>query len=139
MSLSYILIDQIWTWKMLLKLIVSDNFLCWDILKQVYLCADQKETSTFPTPTGKPRAFDDFLCPGSREFVRGVENLTFVWVGQGKLNRKCQLSNEAPKSLTATNTCLDEVEKLKERDVVISYEAAFSPVINWTVKGILAV
>ena len=32
-----------------------------------WLCADQTETSTSPPP-GKPRAFDYFLCPGTREF-----------------------------------------------------------------------
>ena len=45
-------------------------------------------------------------------------------MGWGKLNRKYQVSNRffflggggggAPKSLTAINTCLDEMEELKE-------------------------
>ena len=52
----------------------------------------------------------------------GVGNLTFAWVGWGKLNRKCQVSNglfffRALKSLTAINTCLDEMEEFKERDI----------------------
>ena len=51
----------------------------------------------------------------------GVGNLTFAWVGWGKLNRKCQVSNGfffwAPKSLTAINTCLDEMEEFKGRDI----------------------
>ena len=51
----------------------------------------------------------------------GVGNLTFAWVGWGKLNRKCQASNgfffRAPKSLTAINTCLDEMEEFKGRDI----------------------
>ena len=52
----------------------------------------------------------------------GVGNLTFAWVGWGKLNRKCQVSNglfffSAPKSLTAINTCLDEMEEFKGRDI----------------------
>ena len=61
-----------------------------------------------------------------------MENLTFVWVEQGKLNRKCQLSDDFCFSgaEVATNTYLDEAEKFKGRDVVISYVAAFSPVIN---------
>ena len=41
-------------------------------------------------------------------------------MGWGKLNRKCQVSNAlfrgAPKSLTAINTCLDEMEEFKGRD-----------------------
>ena len=39
-------------------------------------------------------------------------------MGWGKLNRKCQVSNRffggVPKSLTAINTSLDEMEELKE-------------------------
>ena len=44
-------------------------------------------------------------------------------MGWGKLNRKCQLSNDffvrASKSLTALNTCLDEMEEFKGRDTAI--------------------
>ena len=51
---------------------------------------------------------------------RGVGNLTFTWVGWGKLKQKCQSSSEflfrAPKSLIAINTCLDEMEEFKGRD-----------------------
>ena len=47
-------------------------------------------------------------------------NLTFTWVGWGKLRQKCQASNDflfrAPKSLIAINTCLDEMEEFKGRD-----------------------
>ena len=50
-----------------------------------------------PQP-GKPRAFDPFLCPGSGEFDRQGRSeageLTFTWTGRGKLNRKCQVSND---------------------------------------------
>ena len=44
-------------------------------------------------------------------------------MGWRKLNRKCQVSNvfsfffRAPKSLTAINTCLDEMEGLEGRDI----------------------
>ena len=51
-------------------------------------------------------------------------NLTFVSVGWGKWNRKCKVSNDslfrAPKSLTAINTCSDEMEEFKGRDIAIS-------------------
>ena len=50
----------------------------------------------------------------------GVGNLTFTWVGWGRLNQKCQALTDflfrAPKSLIATNTCLDEMEEFKGRD-----------------------
>ena len=53
-----------------------------------------------------------------------VGNSTFVWVGWGKLNRKSQVSNDlffrASKSLTVINTCLDEMEEFKGRDIAIS-------------------
>ena len=49
-----------------------------------------------------------------------VGNLTFTWVGWGKLNNKCEASSDflfrAPKSLIAINTCLDEMEEFKGRD-----------------------
>ena len=46
--------------------------------------------------------------------------LTFVWVGWGKLNRKCKVfCFRAPKSLTAINTCLDEMEEFKGSDTAI--------------------
>ena len=52
--------------------------------------------------------------------ARGVGNLTFTWVGWGKLNQKCQASSDflfrAPKSLIAINACLDEMEEFKGRD-----------------------
>ena len=42
-------------------------------------------------------------------------------MGWRKLNRKCQVSNvfffRAPKSLTAINTCLDEMEEFEGRDI----------------------
>ena len=41
-------------------------------------------------------------------------------MGWGKLNQKCQASSDflfqAPRSLIAINTCLDEMEEFKERD-----------------------
>ena len=44
-------------------------------------------------------------------------------MGWGKLNRKRQVSNRffggAPKSLTAINTCLDEMEEFKGRDTAL--------------------
>ena len=48
-------------------------------------------------------------------------------MGWGKLNRKCQVSNRflggegggAPKSLTAVNTRLDEMEEFKGRDTAL--------------------
>ena len=47
-----------------------------------------------------------------------------VMAGWGKLNRKCKVSNGffllAPKSVTAINTCLDEMEEFKGRDIAIS-------------------
>ena len=68
--------------------------------------------------------------PGSGEFegsgLPGGGEFDLAWVGWGKLNRKCQVSNRfwgggggAPKSLTAINTCLDEMEELKGRDTAI--------------------
>ena len=51
--------------------------------------------------------------PGGGEF-------DLAWVGRGKLNRKCQVLNRffwAPKSVTAINTCLDEIEEFKGRDI----------------------
>ena len=52
--------------------------------------------------------------------ARGVGNLTFTWVGWGKLKQKCQATSDfllrAPKSRTAMNTCLDEMEEFKGRD-----------------------
>ena len=52
--------------------------------------------------------------------ARGVGNLTFAWVGWGKLNQKRQASSDflfrAPKSLIAINTCLDEMEEFKGTD-----------------------
>ena len=52
--------------------------------------------------------------------AREVGNLTITWVGWVKLNQKCQALSEflfrAPKSLIATNTCLDEMEEFKGRD-----------------------
>ena len=84
------------------------------IMKKNY-CTDQIETSTSPPPPlpGKPQAFDLLLCPGR------VGNLTFTWVGWGKLNQKCQASSDflfrAPKSLIAVNACLDEMEEFKGR------------------------
>ena len=79
-----------------------------------------------PPPPGKPRAFDSFLCPGSGEF-------DLCLGGVGKLNRKCRVSNDfffwggagAPKSLTAINACLDEMEEFKGRDIAISQVTSF--------------
>ena len=60
---------------------------------------------------------------------RGLGNLTFVWVGWGKLNRKCQVSNDfffrASKSLIAINTCLDAMEEFKGRDIALSQVTVF--------------
>ena len=56
-------------------------------------------------------------------------NLTLVWLGWGKLNRKCKVSNGfflfccfclALKSPTAINTRLDDMEDFKGRDIAIS-------------------
>ena len=64
-----------------------------------------------------PRANPEHLTTSC---ARGVGNLTFTWVGWGKLNQKCQASSDflvrAPKSLIAINTCLDEREEFKGRD-----------------------
>ena len=53
-------------------------------------------------------------------YARGVGNLTFTWVGWGKLNQKCQASSDflfrALKSLITVKTCLDEMEEFKGRD-----------------------
>ena len=102
----------------------------WRISRRVVrLCADQIETSTSPpgqTP-GKPRAnpghLTIFCARGvgnltGKAFL-GVGNLTFAWVGWGKLNLKCQVSNRFFfwASLTAINTCLDEMEEFKGRDI----------------------
>ena len=66
-----------------------------------------------PPPPGKPRAFDYFLFPGSGEF-------DLYLGGAGKLNQKCLASSDflfrAPKSLTAIDTCLDEMEEFKGSD-----------------------
>ena len=72
-----------------------------------------------PPLPGKPRAFDYFLSPGSGEF-------DFCLGGLGKLERKCKVQMSvfffflAPKSLTSMNTCLDEMEEFKGRDIAIS-------------------
>ena len=51
-------------------------------------------------------------------------NLTSVWVEWGKLNRKCKILVtffvSAPKSVTAINTCLDEMEEFKGRNIATS-------------------
>ena len=70
-------------------------------------------------------------------------NLTFVWVGWGKLNRKCKVSNVflffcfffflSPKSLTDINTRLDDMEEFKGRDTAISSVTGFFLLV--TVKG----
>ena len=55
-------------------------------------------------------------------------------MGWGKLNRKFQVSNRfffgggggggrAPESLTAINTCLDEMEEFKGRDTALQKKA----------------
>ena len=56
------------------------------------LCADQIETSTSPPPPpqANPGHLTIFL---TGKAFPGVGNLTFAWVGWGKLNRKCQVSN----------------------------------------------
>ena len=55
-------------------------------------------------------------------------------MGWGKLNWKCEISNNfffwAAKSPTAINMCLDEMEEFKRM--------FFFPFSNKTVKGILA-
>ena len=43
-------------------------------------------------------------------------NLTFACVGWGKLNRKCHEFFSGAE-LTAINTCLDEMEEFKGRDI----------------------
>ena len=56
-------------------------------------------------------------------------NLTFVWVGWGKLNRDCKVSNDfsfrAPKLLTAIITFLGKVEEFKGRDIAIREVTGF--------------
>ena len=77
-------------------------------------------------PPGKPRAFDYFLCPGvgnlTDKAFPGVGNLTLPG-GVGKIEPEVSGFKSllfsgggggAPKSLTAINTCLDEMEELKE-------------------------
>ena len=79
------------------------------------LCTDQIKTST-SSPPPPP------VNPGhlTISFAWGVGNLTFAWVGWGKLNQKCQASSEclfrSLKSLIAINTCLNEMEEFKGRD-----------------------
>ena len=54
----------------------------------------------------------------------GVGNLNFFWMRWGKLKRRFQVSNDfffrVPKSLTAINTCLDDMKDFKRRDIAIS-------------------
>ena len=45
---------------------------------------------------------------------------------------------ESKTSQTAINTCLDEMEEFKERDIAISQVTAFFSFSNSTGKGILA-
>ena len=65
-----------------------------------------------------PRKISGTFC------ARGVGNLNFVWLGWGKLNRRCPVSNDfflrEPKSITIINTCLDEKEEFKVRYIAIS-------------------
>ena len=73
-----------------------------------------------PPPRANPGHLTTFCARGvgnlTGKAFPGVGNLTFAWVGWGKLNRKCQVF-WAPKSLTAINTCLDEMEEFKGRDI----------------------
>ena len=68
---------------------------------------------TPPTPRANPGHLT-ISC------ARGVGNLTFTWLGWGKLNQKCQASSDflfrAPKSLIAINTCLVEMEEFRGKD-----------------------
>ena len=52
----------------------------------IKFCADQIETSTPPKPPGQTTGILLSFVP--------VGNLTFASVGWGKLNRKCQVSND---------------------------------------------
>ena len=68
-----------------------------------------------PPPRANPAHFTIFCA-------RGVGNLTFACVEWGKLNRKCQVSNEffffwAPKLLTVINHVFRRDKEFKGRDV----------------------
>ena len=106
--------------------IVQQGCLCFGHDSYVSIKSEIRHLPPPPPPyPGKPRAFDSFLCPGSGEFdlcLSGVE----------KLNRKCKVSNDffggvagAPKSLTAINACLDEMEEFKGRDIAINQVTSF--------------
>ena len=95
---------------------------------------DRIETSTSRSSyPGKPRAFDHFLCPGNRgnftdKAVSGVGNRTLPRRGGENWTWSVRFQSfflfcfvlflfvflRAPKSLTAINTCLDEVETDKD-------------------------
>ena len=55
-----------------------------DLLPQ---CADQIETSTSPSPTGKPPAFDYTLCPGCGEFDLCLGRVGKIEAGVEGFNR----------------------------------------------------
>ena len=78
----------------------------------------RRSNRSLTSPPGKPWAFDYFLCPGSGEFD------LYLGAGWGKLNRKSKVSNDflflAPKSPTAVNTCLDQMEDFKGRVIAIN-------------------
>ena len=82
----------------------------------------------YPPPPDKPRPFDYFLWPGSGEFGRqGLpwgEKFELCQCGVGKIEQKCQVSNDSV-SLTAIKTCLDDIEEFKGRDVAISLVTFF--------------
>ena len=72
-----------------------------------------------PPPSRANQGHLTILC------ARGVGNLTFACLGWGKLNRKCEVSNDFFSSAELKNTCLDEMEEFKGRDV--AFEHHFGP------------
>ena len=72
--------------------------------------------------------------------ARGVGNLTFTWVGWGKLNQKCQASSDflfrAPKSLIAMNTCLYEIKEFKGRDRIF-FSVDLQKMVSKSCEGLL--
>lgn len=76
-------------------------------------CADQIETSI------SPRAIFEHL---TTTFSRGVGILTENWTGGVRFQ---MIFFFAPKSLTAINRCLDEMEEFNGRDTAISCRGHF--------------
>ena len=92
------------------------------------LCADQIETSTSPPPPpprANPGHLTIFCSRGvgnlTDKAFPGVGNLTLPgWGGEnwtGSVRFQIFVFFRAPKSLTAINTCLDEMEEFEGRDI----------------------